>query len=87
MGLPNFQGLSFEPGGTLFAWSIFQGLHTVNVATGLATDVNTGFNNGGFDIQAIDFAGDGTLFGARDRSVPAHNAAFAAFSSMRTNPP
>ncbi len=66
MGLPNFQGLSFEPGGTLFAWSIFQGLHTVNVATGLATDVNTGFNNGGFDIKAIDFAGDGTLFGARD---------------------
>lgn len=64
-GLTALQGLAFSPGGTLYGWDIDIGLVTINTSTGAATDVNPAVGAGA-DIQALDFATGGTLFGARE---------------------
>jgi len=64
LGRADFQALGFAPSGALYAWSINEGLFSVNVATGAATDVNLAVGTDGADVQTLDFAADGTLFGA-----------------------
>lgn len=61
MGATNFQALGTDEQ-TLYAWSNSLGLHTVNPATGLATDVDAGV--GGPSIQGLAFTRDGLLIGA-----------------------
>lgn len=58
------QDLAFAPNGTLYAWDIFQGLFTVNTATGAATDVNPS-EGATANIQSLAFSPDGTLYGAQ----------------------
>jgi cysteine-rich repeat protein len=58
------QALAFSPGGTLYAWDIFEGLLTVDPATGLATDV--GPAGADAQLQSIDFDPSGKLYGSLD---------------------
>jgi hypothetical protein len=57
------QGLAFSSSGALYGWDVNVGLVTINTATGAATDVNPAVP-GTPDIQSINFALDGTLYGA-----------------------
>ncbi len=61
----SLQGLTSSLGGDLFAWDVELGLVTIDLLTGLATDVN-GLEDGTPFIQGISFIPDGTLLGARD---------------------
>jgi len=64
MNYTNIQGLAAD-GSTLYAWSIFDGLLTVNFSTGFCTDVNASIG-ADFDIQTLAFDGSGNLYGGRD---------------------
>ncbi len=69
-GMPGVQGLAFDPAGKLYGWEtgsgtgIGLGLIAIDPQTGAATDVNPAVGGRAFDVQTIEFAADGTLFGA-----------------------
>lgn len=65
LGNAGVQALAFN-GTAMYAWSTSLGLMTVDVTTGVATDVNAAVGNGGADIQTLTFTDDGRLFGARN---------------------
>lgn len=64
MNYPNIQGLATD-GATMWAWSIFDGLLTVNIGNGICTDVNPGIG-ATFDIQTLALDGNGRMYGCRD---------------------
>ncbi len=68
-GLRGIQGLAFAPDDTLYGWDVShtgfdvgQGLVTIDRLTGAASPVNS--DPSGAPIQALNFAEDGTLYGA-----------------------
>jgi hypothetical protein len=61
--IAGIQDMTFAADGTLYAWSVDNGLITIDPTTAQATDVN-GLFDGTSSIQAIAFAPDGTLYGA-----------------------
>ncbi|MDQ2985141.1 MAG: hypothetical protein M3R13_00285 [Armatimonadota bacterium] len=65
IGFTGVQAIAVDAGGNLFGWDINTGLLTINSATGQGTDVSTAGGTG--DIQGMDFATDGTLYGAREQ--------------------
>lgn len=64
-GIYRLQDLAYSPGGILYGWSLLSGLITIDPQTGRGTDVNPGVGATA-EIQALAFAPDGTLYGARD---------------------
>lgn len=65
IGMNAIQALAFDSSGMLYAWECASnGLCTVNIDTGTGTDVS-GSSGGSYDIQALSFAPDGMLYGAR----------------------
>ncbi len=72
-GFPGIQGLAFAPDGTLYAWDIGlgafgDGLLTIDLFTGAATDVNptVGADGGGL-VQFLAARSDGTIIGGRHK--------------------
>lgn len=65
IGFTGVQALAVDAGGNLFGWDVNSGLMTINSGTGQGTDVSTAGGTG--DIQGMDFAADGTLYGAREQ--------------------
>ena len=63
-GMTGIQALAFSLSGSLFGWDIDLGLVSIDASTGVATDVSAVGVTA--SIQTIDFAPDGTLYGARD---------------------
>jgi hypothetical protein len=61
---PGIQGLAFATNGTLYGWHVTNGLVTIGVGTGNATDVN-GAVGATSEIQCLGFSPQGTLYGAR----------------------
>jgi len=61
-GDASLQSLAFGPDGRLYSWSLGRGLEMLDAMTGLATDVNPAIGESP-DMQTIDFASDGTLYG------------------------
>jgi len=64
--LVGVQGMEFSPGGELYAWSTSYGLMVIDRFTAVCTDVNPAVG-GSSDIQTLDFAPDGTLYGAYEQ--------------------
>jgi hypothetical protein len=64
-GFYRLQDLAYSPSGILYGWSLLSGLITIDPQTGRGTDVNPGVDAPA-EIQALAFAPDGTLYGARD---------------------
>ena len=60
-GLTGIQGLAFSQDEVLYGWDLGEGLVTIDLLTGVATDVNP--EVGGGYIQTLDFDQYGTLFG------------------------
>lgn len=63
--LVGIQGMTFAPDGTLYAWSVVNGLITIDPVSGACVDLD-GLQDGTSEIQALAFAPDGTLYGAYD---------------------
>jgi hypothetical protein len=70
-GLPGIQAIAFSPQGVLYGWDVGSypvaaiGLVTIDTITGLATDVDP-LVDAPYAVQSIEFAPDGTLYGACD---------------------
>ncbi|MFW5652993.1 MAG: hypothetical protein ACOC0P_03020, partial [Planctomycetota bacterium] len=64
MNFRNLQGAASD-GETFYAWSIFDGLVTVDTSTGICTDVDSAVFADN-DIQTIAFDSSGQLYGARN---------------------
>lgn len=62
-GSSTLQGLAAAPHGALYGWDIFTGLHTLNPATGAATDVNAAIDADD-EVQCLSFSPEGILYGA-----------------------
>lgn len=71
-GVPGIQAIAFSPQGVLYGWDVgFYpvagiGLVTIDTITGLATDVDPLVEATPYAVQSIEFAPDGTLYGACD---------------------
>jgi len=70
-GSVGLQSLAFSPTGDLFSWDVSnvageEGLATLNLTTGAATFIDPNGPSVDTDIQALEFAPDGTLFGIRN---------------------
>jgi hypothetical protein len=63
--IAGIQGMTFASDGTLYAWSVSNGLIVIDPATAQATDVD-GLMNSTSAIQTLTFTPEGRLFGAGD---------------------
>lgn len=65
LGFSGIQGLAFAPDGVLYAWDVADGLLTIDLLTGVATDINNSVAADA-NIQSLAFDASGVLYGARN---------------------
>lgn len=61
-GITNLQSLTQGPDGVMYGYSVTAGMGTINLGTGLWTDLDPG-TGGSSDIQAIESDSEGTIWG------------------------
>lgn len=65
MGFSGVQAIALHQG-VLYGWDINQGLLTIDVNTGAATDINPAYTTGGAGIQFLASRSDGKLIGGNN---------------------